>query len=169
VSTKETPVVGAMAVPQRNAVSRGRRNVSSRNPLCREVVNTPLSWVQSQNRPGAAHLIDLSDVYLASTTKPTRGEARSAPNKRTGRAPNRESQPARRRASDAGLARPVHQPAWPVRSSPAFARLRSSRRLSHGSQIPASVADLAMASRYRDIQRSTRCHTFFTGSIHDSA
>jgi hypothetical protein len=49
--------------------------VSGRNPLCREVVNTPLSSVQSQNRPGLAHMIEPSDVYLASTTKPARGES----------------------------------------------------------------------------------------------
>jgi hypothetical protein len=51
-----------------------------RNPLCRELVNTPLYSVQSQNRTGVAHVSERSDVELASTAKPTRGETRGAPN-----------------------------------------------------------------------------------------
>jgi hypothetical protein len=68
---------GAIPVPEGTAVSRGRRNLSSRSPLCRAVVDTPLFQGQSGNGLRAARLIDLSQVHHGSTTQPTPGEARS--------------------------------------------------------------------------------------------
>jgi hypothetical protein len=61
---------------QRNALPRGRWNVCGRNPLCRAVVDRPLSQVQSENGSGGARRSDLSKVHRGSTTVPTRGEAR---------------------------------------------------------------------------------------------
>jgi hypothetical protein len=54
--------------------------MSSRNPLCRAVIETLLSQAQSGNGLRAARLIDLSEVHPGSTTERTRGEARSASN-----------------------------------------------------------------------------------------
>ena len=71
---------GAMRVPQRNAVSRGRRKISSRNPLRRAVIETPFSQAHGGNGLRAARLIDSSTVHHGSTREPTRGEARSKSN-----------------------------------------------------------------------------------------
>jgi hypothetical protein len=57
---------GAMPVVQRNAVSRGRRKMSSRSPSCRALVDTLLFRVESGNGLRAAPLIN----PLGSTTGP---------------------------------------------------------------------------------------------------
>jgi hypothetical protein len=108
-----------MPVPGRNAVSPGRRNVSSRSPLCHEVVDTPLFQVQSGNGLRAARLIDLSEVHHGSTREPTPGEARSAANN-----PN-PSPSMRMRPLRAAPPTPVPAPTTTKRSSPPAARRRA--------------------------------------------
>ena len=71
--------LGAMPVPERYAVSRGRRKLSSLSPHCHALVDTPLFQLQSGNGLRAARLIELSEVHPGSTTERTRGDARSTP------------------------------------------------------------------------------------------